>query len=136
MKKIFKNLLKIIPISILILLTTNSAFTKSSKDYTREECSNLTIKDSTYNDVINRISKLKVVKEFSALLANNESEKVSLMFFHNEAKYINNKCFWYIRIEEDHQTHLAFWKAFLAEIDGNKIYEENSTNNSYQLINQ
>jgi hypothetical protein len=106
----------------------------SNTKHSKKECLNLTTKDKTFNNSANRIMKLKTVSEFLALFRKVKLEEVSLMFFSSEPKYINNKCFWYIRLEEDHQTHLVFWKALLVDIDGSNIYEEDVELDSYHII--
>ena len=130
--------MKILKVFILLIFCfwvfLESAWTSNSY-YSEKECLSLTNEDRTYIDATKRILKLKTVIKFNSLLAKNKVEKVSMMFFYNEAKYINNKCFWYIRVEEDHQTHLAFWKAFLVDIGGSEIYEEDQADDSYHIIN-
>lgn len=126
----------ILTFSVLILPARSFAGPKINKHYyNEEECLSLTEQDESYQRSIDRILKLKAVVNFNSLLAQDKTEKVSMMLSANETKFIKNKCFWYIRIEENHQTHLAFWKALLVDINGVEIYEEKSEPDTYKLIN-
>ena len=129
-----KVLLKISTVLILcFVVLCEDSLASSAHQYSKKECLELTDKDATYDNSAKRILKLKTVTEFNALLKKDKLEKVSLMLFSGEPKYINNKCFWYIRLEENHKTHLVFWKSFLVDIDGSDIYEENAEPDSYSI---
>ena len=107
---------------------------------------NLTTKDKTFDNSVNRVWKLKAVSEFRALIRKNNlafslkntREEVSLVHLHyfSKPKYINNKCFWNINLGEDDETHVVFWKSFLVDvdIDGSNIYEEDLELDSYHII--
>ncbi len=124
----------IIPLFIIfgcLILIKVKIKINQSKKYTKEKCLKLTEIGLEYKDAVKKILELDIVEDFKI---SNKVKNISLIFFYAEPRYIKNKGFWYIRAEEDHQTHLVFWKAFLVDIDGFEIYEEDQADDSYHII--
>jgi hypothetical protein len=100
-----------------------------SKKYTKEKCLKLTEIGLEYKDAVKKILELDIVKDFKIRNIRNNIKDVSLVIFYSEPKYIKNKCFWYITLEENHKTHLVLWKSFLVDVDNFNIYEGNIKEN-------
>lgn len=107
-------------------LATKSILAKIKKDcqkydQRKEQCLKLNNKSPSFDSAINKISKTKSVKEFAKLL---EKDHAKLNALNYNPEFHNNKCYWSIRLHEDHKSHMVFWKEFLVEVDGYKIFEK------------
>ncbi len=128
---------------LLLLFGSLSSYAKDvkPKNYSEKECLNLTTEDAEHSDVIKRVTKLKTVAQFNGLikknnlLEENKTNKVFITFEIREAKYVSNKCFWYIFAIEHHPMHSFLWKSFLVDIGSYDIYEEDQADDSYHIIN-
>ncbi len=100
-------------------------------DRRKAQCLKLNSKSPSFKDAINRISKTKLIKEFAKLL---EKDHAKLTILNHKPEFQNNKCFWSIRLHENSKSRMVFWKEFLVEIDGNKIFEKDTADDSFKEI--
>jgi hypothetical protein len=100
-------------------------------DQRKAQCLKLNSKSPSFQDAINRISKTKLIKEFARLL---EKDHAKLAILNHNPEFQNNKCYWSIRLHEDHKSHMVFWKEFLVEVDGNKIFEKDVADDSLKEV--
>lgn len=90
-------------------------------DQRKAQCLKLNNKSPSFESAINRISKIKLIKEFVKLLEKDHAKLTALSY---NPEFQNNKCYWSIRLHENHKSHMVFWKELLVEVGGNKILEK------------
>lgn len=103
----------------------------SKYDQRKAECLKLNYKSPSFEKAINKISKTKLVKEFTKLL---EKDGAKLAILSYNPDFQNNQCYWSIRLHENHKSHMTFWKEFLIELDGDKIFEKDVADNSLKEV--
>ncbi len=100
-------------------------------DQRKAQCLKLDNKSPSFESAINKIPKTKLVKEFAKLL---EKDHAKLAVLSYNPEFQNNKCYWSIRLHENHKSHMVFWKEFLVEVDGNKIFEKDTADDSLKEV--
>lgn len=100
-------------------------------DQRKEQCLKLNSKSPSFDSAINKISKTKSVKEFSKLL---EKDHAKLNALNYNPEFQNNKCYWSVRLHEDRKSHMVFWKEFLVEVNGYKIFEKDAVEDSLKEV--
>jgi uncharacterized protein YecT (DUF1311 family) len=115
---------------------TGSILTKIKKDcqkygQRKEQCLKLNSKSPSFEGVITKIAKTKLVKEFAKLL---EKDHAKLNALNYNPEFQNNKCYWSIRLHEDRKSHMVFWKELLVEVDGNKVFEKDGADDSLKEV--
>lgn len=78
-----------------------------------------------------RVFKLQMVSQFSSLLQKNNE---TLTAFSYDPEFSGGKCYWSMRLHENHKSHMVFWKEFLVEVDGDKIFEKDVAADSLKEV--
>jgi hypothetical protein len=115
-------------LQISALIATDSV----AKIYDKKRCDSITKSHHSYEDANKRVLNLESVKEFLELLGKN-NYRLAIPYFGTEFK--NGKCYWELSLYESQPTHMVFWKEFLVEVDGNKIFEKDVAGDSLKEVN-
>ncbi len=100
-------------------------------DQRKAQCLKLNSKSPSFEGAINKTAKTKLVKEFAKLLEKDHAKLNALSY---NPEFQNNTCYWSIRLHEDHKSHMVFWKEFLVEVDGYKIFEKDVSDDSLKEV--
>lgn len=112
---------------ILTLIATDSV----TRIYDKKRCESITKSHHSYDEANKRVLNLDSVKEFLKLLGKN-NYRLAIPYFGTEFK--NDKCYWGLYLYESQPSHRVFWKEFLVEVDGYKIFEKDVADNSLKEV--
>ena len=125
--------MKSIILAIFLILSSYDLLANQSARCLKSETAN----EVAYKLAIDKISKIKEVKEFQDLLnKRNENlpaggDRITLSYMDRGVEIIENKCFYNIDLKENHPTHIVQWRSFIVSVDGKEVYEYNTANDSF-----